>query len=389
MIPKIKALWNQSYGTSSRPRLFFAPGRVNLMGEYVDFNGGKVFPCALSIGTYGLIAKRNDRNIRMISGNFPDVGIIESSLDDLANKKQDHWANYVKGVVELFVRLGKQIDVGFDLAIYGDLPNSSGLSSSASVEVLTGVMLNQLYDLHFSPVEIAVYGKEVENKYIGVNCGIMDQFVIAVGKANHAILLDTATLAYEAVPLRLDEYEILICNSKVKRGLVDSKYNERRADCDAAVRELKRHVDIDYLCDLTPDEFSLLAHHLNGDPLKRARHAITENDRTMEATRRLKTNDFIGFGQLLTATHVSLRDDFEVSCKELDKLVELALDNGSIGSRMTGAGFGGCTVNIVKKENRERFTREVSQGYNNAFGFDCEIYVAAVADGAKELNFHE
>jgi galactokinase len=389
MIPKIKALWNQSYGTSSRPRLFFAPGRVNLMGEYVDFNGGKVFPCALSIGTYGFIAKRKDRKIRMISGNFPEVGIIESNLDDLTNKKQDRWANYVKGIVELFVRLGKPIEVGFDLAIFGDLPNSSGLSSSASVEVLTGVMLNHLYDLHFTPVELAVYGKEVENKYIGVNCGIMDQFVIAVGQANHAILLDTATLEYEAVPLRLDEYEILICNSKVKRGLVDSSYNERRADCDTAVAQLKRYVDIDYLCDLTPAEFAPLAQHLKGDPLKRARHAITENDRTMEATRRLKNNDFIGFGQLLNATHVSLRDDFEVSCKELDKLVELALANGSIGSRMTGAGFGGCTVNIVKRADRERFIRDVSQGYKKAFGFDCEIYVAAVADGAKELSFHE
>ncbi|MDP2425497.1 MAG: galactokinase [bacterium] len=381
----IKQLWNQTFPTKTHPRLFFSPGRVNLMGEHIDYNGGFVFPTALSIGTYGMIQLRDDSLIQMISGNFLHQGLYSFELSQLQYRKSDDWTNYVKGVIHTLIQKGHVIDRGFDLVLYGDLPNSSGLSSSASVEVLIAVMMNDLFGLGLTKPQIAVLGKEVENHYVGVNCGIMDQFVIACGKKDHALLLNTTTLEYEEVPLNLGEYQIVICNSLVKRGLVDSKYNERRRDCEMALTTLQAHLPIHALCDLDMVSFQQVKHLLHGNPLLRARHAISENDRTKQAAVLLRQGDFEGFGALITKTHESLRDDFEVSISQLDTLVNLALEHGSIGSRMTGAGFGGCTVNLVKKSDYPAFEKAIQDGYFNMYQQHCEIYVGTPSDGTSEV----
>jgi len=389
MINQVKAIFENKYGVRPGLRVFYSPGRVNLIGEHIDYNGGFVFPCALSIGTYGAVALRTDRVIRFYSGNFAEFGIIRVSLDRLDFNPEDHWANYAKGIIQELIVRGCKIDAGFDLAVYGDLPNSSGLSSSASVELLVAVMMNELFHLGLPRTQLALLSKKVENEYIGVNCGIMDQFVIANGQADHALLLNCTTLDYQSVPLVLGEYAIVICNSKVKRGLIDSKYNERRSECDAAKAIFKRYLPIKELCDLSADQFVNYSKYLDNDLLyRRSRHAVTENLRTKNAVHQLIAGDLKGFGAAMTASHKSLRDDYEVSCPELDTLVELALANGSLGSRMTGAGFGGCTVNLVRRAELERFRAAVTQGYLEKHHLITEIYVASPANGTKEIGGH-
>lgn len=383
---KLREIFNQHFGQNQNIRTFFSPGRVNLIGEHTDYNGGFVFPTALSIGNYGAIALRADSKIRLYSENFPQSGMIEVDLHQLDYQKAHQWANYVKGVVKELKDQGHEINKGFDLAVYGDLPNSSGLSSSASIELLIAVMMNDLFKLNISRPDLAVLCKKVENEYIGVNCGIMDQFVIANGVKNHALLLDCNTLEYTKVPLDLGEYAIVICNSKVKRGLVDTKYNERRSECDASLKIFQQHTPIVNLCDLTQKQFDLYKGYLNNDLLvKRSRHAVSENLRAKASVEQLKAKDLIGFGKAMILSHISLRDDYEVSCEELDTLVELALKNGSIGSRMTGAGFGGCTVNLVKQSHLNPFTKAVLEGYQKKHGIQGEVYVALPSDGTKEI----
>ena len=317
--------FKEVFGAEGDIRTYFAPGRVNLIGEHTDYNGGHVFPCALTMGTYAVARKRDDRAIRLFSVNFPDASVVETSLDDLVPYDAAGWTNYPKGVMWAFEKRGFEIPVGMDILIYGNIPNGSGLSSSASLEVLTGTMLKDLFGFDVSMVDIALIGQYSENNYNGCNCGIMDQFASAMGKKDHAIFLDTNTLEYEYAPIILEDAKIVIVNSKVKHSLVDSAYNDRRNECETALKELQTVVDIKTLGDLTEEEFEKYKHAIKDDiRLKRAKHAVYENQRTIKAVAALKENNIELFGQLMNETHVSLRDDYEVSCKETDILTELA-----------------------------------------------------------------
>ena len=383
----INEIFEKKFGVFPSTRFFFAPGRVNLIGEHIDYNGGHVFPMAIGIGTYGAINRNNSDIIRLYSHNFQHAGIIEVGLNSLEYDTAHGWANYVKGVIKEFRDRGLLIASGFDIAIAGDLPTGAGLSSSASIELLIAEMLNVIFDNGLGKTDLAFLSKKVENEYLRVRCGIMDQFTIANGKKNHAILLNTSTMVYSYVPLALGEHDIVICNSKVSRGLADSKYNKRREECEEALRILRQELPLRHLCDLSFPEFTRVMHLLE-DPVifKRAKHAITENQRTLNSYRLLVENDIISFGEMLLESHYSLKNDYEVSCDELDTLVELATNNGSIGSRMTGAGFGGCTVNIVRSVDFPRFRDQVAKGYQKKYGLIPDIIIANPEDGCKEIT---
>jgi len=366
---------------------FFAPGRVNLIGEHTDYNGGNVFPCAIDKGTYGLVKKRNDRKFRMYSENFADLGAMEFTLDELTNDKKHDWANYPKGVIKMFLEAGQKIDSGFDILFSGNIPNGAGLSSSASIEMLTAIVLKDLFHLSIDPVEMAQLGKKTENLFIGVNSGIMDQFAIAMGKKDHAILLDCNTLKYAYVPVVLKDEVIVIANTNKRRGLADSKYNERRAECDEALAELQTKLPIKALGELSIEQFEANK-DLIKSPVrqKRAKHAVYENQRTLKAQKELSAGNLAEFGKLMNQSHISLRDDYEVTGVELDTLAALAWEQpGVVGSRMTGAGFGGCTVSIVKKDKVDDFIKNVGEAYKNKIGYAADFYIASVSDGAKKL----
>ena len=366
---------------------FFAPGRVNLIGEHTDYNGGNVFPCAIDKGTYGLVKKRNDRKFRMYSENFADLGVMEFTLDELTNDKKHDWANYPKGVIKMFLEAGQKIDSGFDILFSGNIPNGAGLSSSASIEMLTAIVLKDLFHLSIDSVEMAQLGKKTENLFIGVNSGIMDQFAIAMGKKDHAILLDCNTLKYAYVPVVLKDEVIVIANTNKRRGLADSKYNERRAECDEALAELQTKLPIKALGELSIEQFEANK-DLIKSPVrqKRAKHAVYENQRTLKAQKELSAGNLAEFGKLMNQSHISLRDDYEVTGVELDTLVALAWEQpGVVGSRMTGAGFGGCTISIVKKDKVDDFIKNVGEAYKNKIGYAADFYIASVSDGAKKL----
>lgn len=366
---------------------FFAPGRVNLIGEHTDYNGGNVFPCAIDRGTYGLVSKRADRTFRMYSENFANLGVMEFTLDELVNDKKHDWANYPKGVIKMFVEEGFKIDSGFDFLVSGNIPNGAGLSSSASIEMLTGIVLKDLFHLSIDPIAMALLGKKVENLFIGVNSGIMDQFAVAMGKKDHAILLDCNTLKYDYVPVVLKDEVIVIANTNKRRGLADSKYNERRAECDEALAELQTKLPIKALGELSIEEFEANK-DLIKSPIrqKRAKHAVYENQRTLKAQKELSAGNLAEFGKLMNQSHISLRDDYEVTGVELDTLAALAWEQpGVVGSRMTGAGFGGCTVSIVKKDKVDDFIKNVGEAYKNKIGYAADFYIAAVSEGARKL----
>jgi len=366
---------------------FFAPGRVNLIGEHTDYNGGNVFPCAIDKGTYGLVKKREDRKFRMYSENFADLGVMEFTLDELTNDKKHDWANYPKGVIKMFLEAGQKIDSGFDILFSGNIPNGAGLSSSASIEMLTAIVLKDLFHLSIAPVEMAQLGKKTENLFIGVNSGIMDQFAVAMGKKDHAILLDCNTLKYDYVPVVLKDEVIVIANTNKRRGLADSKYNERRAECDEALAELQTKLPIKALGELSIEQFEA-DKDLIKSPVrqKRAKHAVYENQRTLKAQKELSAGNLAEFGKLMNQSHISLRDDYEVTGVELDTLAALAWEQpGVVGSRMTGAGFGGCTVSIVKKDKVDDFIKNVGEAYKNKIGYAADFYIASVSDGAKKL----
>lgn len=377
------------FGSSEGAHFYFSPGRVNLIGEHTDYNGGHVFPCALTMGTYGAARKREDRLIHLYSMNLDKFGVVEASLDDLTNKKAYNWANYPLGVVWAFGEKGHAIECGFDMVIWGNIPNGSGLSSSASLEVLTGVILTDLFGISdLSMTDLALIGQYSENNFNGCNCGIMDQFAVAMGRKDNAIFLDTNTMKYEYAPIHLEDAKIVITNSKVKHSLVDSAYNDRRRECTEALEALKTKLDISALGDLTPEEFEANK-ELISDPvqLKRAKHAVYENQRTIDAVAALKDGDIERFGQLMNQSHVSLRDDYEVSCEEIDILVDLAWKiPGVIGSRITGGGFGGCTVSIVKNEAVDRFISEIGKIYKEKVGHEAEFYTVDIGDGAARID---
>lgn len=378
--------FNDIYESSTEPiRVFFAPGRVNLIGEHIDYNGGNVLPCALEIGTYLLARKRTDQKIRHFSDNFKEKGIIEVDLNHLDYNESDSWANYPKGVFSEIKKL-YPIEEGFDLLYYGNIPNGAGLSSSASIELSTAVMIRDTFNLDLSQQQLVILSQKVENQYIGVNCGIMDQFSIGFGKNNHAILLNCESLQFRYLPLNLEGYRIVISNTNKKRTLAGSAYNERRATCEKALSKIQSKIDVPNLASLTPDQFHEVKDLLDPIEEKRVRHVVMENARTNEAATILQNNDLIKFGELIRESHVSLRDDYEVSCLELDTLVEAAWKHkGTIGARMTGAGFGGCTVNIVESSQTESFIEEVGKEYVNKVGFEADFYIVKVGGGAREL----
>ncbi|MCB5953396.1 galactokinase [Enterococcus sp. CWB-B31] len=366
---------------------YFAPGRINLIGEHTDYNGGHVFPAAISIGTYGIAEKRDDRTVRMYSENFPEKGTIAFSLDDLSYNQEHDWANYPKGVIKYLIEAGAKIESGADILFYGTIPNGAGLSSSASIELLTGVIFNDLFKLQQETLDLVKIGKRVENEFIGVNSGIMDQFAIGMGKKDHAILLDTNTLKYELVPAAFGEYTIVIMNTNKRRELADSKYNERRAECEEALHRLQTILEIQSLGELTEEQFnrhqSLIEYPVL---IKRARHAVTENQRTLKAKAALQAGDLEAFGLLLNDSHRSLQEDYEVTGIELDTLVDFAQKQPNVlGARMTGAGFGGCAIALVKKEAVEAFKEAVSSGYKEAIGYAADFYPAEIADSAGKL----
>lgn len=388
MQEKLFEKFKELFGDTSDARLYFSPGRVNLIGEHTDYNGGHVFPCALTIGTYGVAKKRNDNKIHFYSMNLDNFGVIEVTLKDLSYHAEYNWANYPLGVVWAFAEKGYTLDTGFDMVIWGNIPNGSGLSSSASLEVLTGVVLKDLYNIDaLTMTDLALIGQYSENNFNGCNCGIMDQFAVAMGKADNAIFLDTSTLKFEYAPVKLKDAKIIITNSKVKHSLVDSAYNTRRQECADALAALQTVVSIESLGDLDMETFEKYKSVI-GDPIKeqRAKHAVAENQRTIDAVAALKADNIELFGQLMNQSHISLRDDYEVSCEEIDILVDLAWNTpGVIGSRITGGGFGGCTVSIVKNDAIDTFIETIGTAYKEKVGHEAEFYTVEIGDGARRL----
>ena len=388
MQEKILKKFKELFGDTSDARFYFSPGRVNLIGEHTDYNGGHVFPCALTIGTYGAAKKRNDNKIHFYSMNLDNFGVIEVTLEDLSYHAEYNWANYPLGVVWAFTEKGYTLDTGFDMVIWGNIPNGSGLSSSASLEVLTGVILRDLYNIDaLTMTDLALIGQYSENNFNGCNCGIMDQFAVAMGKADNAIFLDTSTLNFEYAPVKLKDAKIIITNSKVKHSLVDSAYNTRRQECADALAALQTVVSIESLGDLDMETFEKYKSVI-GDPVKeqRAKHAVAENQRTIDAVAALKADNIELFGQLMNQSHISLRDDYEVSCEEIDILVDLAWNTpGVIGSRITGGGFGGCTVSIVKNDAIDTFIETIGAAYKEKVGHEAEFYTVEIGDGARRL----
>ncbi|KRM28965.1 galactokinase [Ligilactobacillus acidipiscis DSM 15836] len=366
---------------------YFSPGRINLIGEHTDYNGGHVFPCAISLGIWGAVAKRTDRKVRLYSGNFTDLGVVEADLDSLEYSKKDSWANYVKGMIKFLQEAGHVLSSGLDIYINGNIPNGSGLSSSAALEMLIGSIVNDQFNLGIERLDLIKLGVKTENEFIGVNSGIMDQFAVGMGQKDHALLLDTNTLEYEVAPIDLKDHVIIIMNTNKRRELADSKYNERRAECEKALSELQTELDISSLGELdanTFDEYSYLIE--DGNRLKRARHAVLENERTLRAKKLLQEGKLAEFGRLVNASHVSLEHDYEVTGKELDTLVHTAWQqDGVLGARMTGAGFGGCAIAIVASAQVPEFEKQVAAKYTTEIGYAPSFYEAKISDGTKVI----
>lgn len=374
--------------TEESLRVFYAPGRVNLIGEHIDYNGGFVFPCAIDRGTHLVVRPRSDKKLRAYSGNFESLGIMEADLEDTSFVSERDWFNYPLGVIHTLKGLGHSLNFGFDAYFFGTIPNGAGLSSSASIEVVTAVMVNTLGNFGIPNNELAVICQKSENEYNGVNCGIMDQFAIAMGKKDHAILLNCDTLAYEYVPFQLENHKIVIINSNKKRSLAESNYNERRESCEEALETFRQFKAFNYLVEITPEEFELWKDKLSSERIaRRARHTITEQQRVIDAVKALKLGDINAFGKLMNASHLSLKEDYEVTGKELDALAELSWGfEGVAGGRMTGAGFGGCTVHLVEKDKVEAFVSFMESHYEEAVGLKAECYVVEVGQGAEEVK---
>ncbi|WP_263703662.1 galactokinase [Bacillus thuringiensis] len=367
---------------------YFSPGRINLIGEHTDYNGGYVFPASITYGTYGVARRREDDRVLVYSTNFEKLGVIDFTVNELNYVKNDNWANYVKGVLLILKEAGHKIDSGFELLVEGTIPNGAGLSSSASLELLVGVILEDLFKLDVTRLELVKMGKKVENEFIGVNSGIMDQFAIGFGQEDKAILLDTNTLEYEMVPVVLNDYAIVIMNTNKRRELADSKYNERRAECEEALACLQTKLEIKALGELSKAEFDANQNLIGDDILiKRAKHAVYENERTKKAKEALTANDLEEFGKLLNASHASLRDDYEVTGLELDTLVAAAQkQEGVLGARMTGAGFGGCAIALVKESEIHAFKNKVYDEYLKVVGYAPVFYVAHIGSGTTAIG---
>lgn len=384
-LKEVQAEFYKTFGESvEKIYSFHSPGRVNLIGEHTDYNGGYVFPCALSFGTYAVARKRNDTKLKFSSTNF-DLK-VEVDLNNIKYDKIDDWANYPKGVVNEFKNLGFKLG-GFEVMFSGNIPNGSGLSSSASIELATSVLLNELFNLNQDMLDMVKLSQRAENLFAGVNCGIMDQFAVGMGKKDNAIFLNCETLEYTYAPVILKEAKIVIANTNKKRGLTDSKYNERRSECEKAVEDLKKVLNINCLADVSIEDFEKNKMLIQNEIVrKRAEHVVYEDDRTLKAVEMLKASDIKGFGKLMNDSHNSLRDLYEVTGTELDTLVDEARKiKGTIGSRMTGAGFGGCTVSIVENNVVEKFIADVGERYKEKTGLEADFYVAEIGDGTKRI----
>ncbi|PAV31162.1 galactokinase [Virgibacillus profundi] len=376
------------FDVSDCPGVFFAPGRINLIGEHTDYNGGHVFPASISFGTYALGRKRSDQLLRLYSVNFPKNGIIECDLTNLDYDDQHNWANYPKGMIQFIQEAGYSVETGADILFYGNIPNSAGLSSSASIEIVTGVLLEGLYNFDIDRMDLIKLGQKVENEYLGINSGIMDQFAVGKGKKEHAILLNCETLDYEYAPIKLGNYKIIIINTNKQRTLAGSKYNERRYQCEQALKDLQAELPINNLSELTVEEFEKNK-QLITNPVhqKRAKHAVYENARTIKALEKLKQDDLTSFGKLMNESHISLMQDYEVTGKELDTIVYAAWEqDGVLGARMTGAGFGGCAIAIVDKDKVNTFKENVNRIYLEKIGHEPIFYTAEIGDGAKQIT---
>ena len=387
ILDEMQEVFREKFG-AAQTHAYFSPGRVNLIGEHTDYNGGHVFPCAISLGTYALVAPRTDGISRLYSMNVPEQGVVQFPMHGAVKSDAYGWANYPVGVVRVMEDAGHRAAHGFDIVLYGTLPNGAGLSSSASIEVLMAVILNDELNLGIDMVELVKFSQKAENEFVGMNCGIMDQFAVGMGKKDCAILLDCNTLSYRYSKLALDGCSIVITNTNKTHSLVTSAYNERRAQCESALKALHKVKPIKALGELTNAEFDAIASAIP-DPVerRRARHAVYENNRTLEAVKALEANDVKRFGELMNASHVSLRDDYEVTGPELDTLAELAWQqDGVLGSRMTGGGFAGCTVSIVRDAAIPAFEKNVGDAYTAKIGYAPSFYVANIADGARRLS---
>ena len=381
---ELKAAFEAAYNKAAEA-VYFSPGRVNLIGEHTDYNGGAVFPCALSFGAYLAMAKNDEGKMNFKSLNQPEI--VSLSFDQLTTRLEQSWVNYPLGVIAQFVKRGVAINQGYDILIWGDVPNGAGLSSSAALEVVTAFAFNDQLATGFNRTELAQIGQKAEHEFALVNCGIMDQFASANGAKDHAVHLNCDTLEFELVPVKLEGVKILISNTHSPHKLDSGAYNQRVAECKLAVEQLNAVRPLKYLAELTEAEFKTIESAIT-DPIahKRARHVVGEVQRTSDAVEALKAGNLTLFGQLMNASHASLRDDYEVTGPELDCMAEEAWKvEGVIGSRMTGGGFGGCTVSLVKDEAVENFIAQVGAAYEAKIGIKPEFYVAEIGDGACRL----
>jgi len=384
-VTELKKSFKEAYGHEA-DAVYFSPGRVNLIGEHTDYNGGFVFPCALSFGTYLLIRKNGEKFVQFRSLNQPEV--VKVTFDKLTERLENSWVNYPLGVFAQYVKRGVTFEEGFDIMIWGDVPNGAGLSSSAALEVVTAFALNDQLGTGLSRTELAKIGQKAEHEFALVNCGIMDQFASANGKKDHAIFLNCDTLDFELVPVKLEGVKVVISNTHSPHKLDSGAYNQRVAECKLAVEQLNKVRPIKYLAELTEAEFEKVQDAIT-DPVahKRARHVVGEVQRTTDAVKALKAGDITLFGQLMNASHVSLRDDYEVTGPELDTLAEEAWKiDGVIGSRMTGGGFGGCTVSLVKDEAIEEFKEKVGAAYEAKINIKPDFYIAEIGNGAMKVE---
>ncbi|WP_409295785.1 galactokinase [Peribacillus sp. SCS-26] len=383
-------LFEKQYGYREGVRIFFAPGRVNLIGEHTDYNGGYVFPAALTFGTWAAAAPRADQEYHLASANFSTTASF-SAAEELVYREEDDWAGYPKGVLKELITLAGDAAgnySGADILFYGNIPNGAGLSSSASIELVTGLAFSRLAGLEIPMLELVKLGQSAENHFVGVNCGIMDQFAVGMGRADQAMMLKCDTLDYQYVPVKIDGHKLVITNTNKRRGLADSKYNERRAQCEEALQILQQELPhIKNLGDVSMDQWEKVKHLIQDSIIRaRAEHVISENERVLLATRKLQENDLPAFGELMKKSHESLRDLYEVTGFELDTLFEEASAvPGCIGTRMTGAGFGGCNVSLVREDAVEEFKKLVAEGYTAKTGLNPDFYVCEIGDGAKEI----
>ncbi|MGV0167826.1 galactokinase [Furfurilactobacillus sp. WILCCON 0119] len=386
-VATIKQEFTDAFGQAPQ-QVFFSPGRINLIGEHTDYNGGHVFPCAISLGTFGAVSPREDNTVRMYSANVADAGTLTFDINDLDFHKDFGWGNYPKGMMFELDKKGAKYDHGFDLYVHGNLPDGAGLSSSASIELLVGVVLKSLFNLDFTQLDLVYAGQQVENDYIGLNSGIMDQFAVGMGKKDQAIFLDTNSMDYEYYPVDLGNNVVLIMNSNKSHDLASSKYNERRAQCEEALARIQTGIDVKTLGNLSKEAFDQATYLINDDTLiRRARHAVFENQRTLDAKQALDDHDLTQFGHLISASHISLQYDYEVSVPELDTLAKTAWSqDGVLGARIIGGGFGGCAIAIVDRDQVDHVRQVVGDTYKQAFGYAADFYVAEIADGAREVT---